>query len=41
MKKARRSCKQDYQTYMNKVGNQLGLLVRAGNPDVKARKLQA
>ena len=31
-KKARKSLKQDYRTYMNKVRNQLGLPARAENP---------
>ena len=31
-KKARKSIKQDYRTYMNKVRNQLGLPARAGKP---------
>jgi len=42
MKKARKSLKQDYRAYMNKVRNQLGLPARTGNkPDSKGRKLQA
>ncbi len=42
MKKARRSLKQDYRAYMNKVRNQLGLPVRTGNKrDGKSRKLQS
>ena len=41
-KKARRSLKQDYRTYMNKVRNQLGLPARTGKKhDAKGRKLQA
>ena len=42
MKKARKSLKQDYRAYMNKVRNQLGLPARTGNKrDAKGRKLQA
>lgn len=42
MKKARKSLKQDYRAYMNKVRNQLGLPGRTGNKrDAKGRKLQA
>jgi hypothetical protein len=42
MKKARKSFKQDYRAYMNKVRNQLGLPARTGNKrDAKGRKLQA
>ena len=42
MKKARKSLKQDYRTYMYKVRNQLGLPARTGNKrDAKGRKLQA
>ena len=41
MKKARKSLKQDYRAYMNKVRNQLGLPARNGKRDAKARKLQA
>ena len=42
MKKARKSLKEDYRAYMNKVRNQLGLPVRSGNKrDAKGRKLQA
>ena len=42
MKKARKSLKQDYRVYMNKVRNQLGLPARTGNKrDAKGRKLQA
>ena len=40
-KKARKSLKQDYRAYMNKVRNQLGLPARAGKPDPKGRKPQA
>ena len=40
-KKARKSLKQDYRTYMNKVRNQLGLPARDGKTDAKGRKLQA
>ena len=40
-KKARRSLKQDYRTYMNKVRNQLGLPARTGKKhDAKGRKSQ-
>ena len=39
---ARKSLKQDYRAYMNKVRNQLGLPARTGNKrDAKGRKLQA
>ena len=42
MKKARKSLKQDYQAYVNKVRNQLGLPARTGNKrDATGRKLQA
>ena len=42
MKKARKSLKQDYRAYMNKVRNQLGLPARSGNKrDAKGGKLQA
>ena len=42
MKKARKSLKQDYRAYMNKVRNQLGLPARTGNKrDAKGRKIQA
>ena len=42
VKKARKSLKQDYRAYMNKVRNQLGLPARTGNKrDVKGWKLQA
>ena len=42
MKKARKSLKQDYRAYVNKVRNQLGLPARPGNKrDAKGRKLQA
>ena len=42
MKKARKSLKQDYRAYMNKVRNQLGLPARTGNKrDAKGRKLEA
>ena len=42
MKKARKSLKQDYRAYVNKVRNQLGLPARTGNKrDAKGRKLQA
>ena len=42
MKKARKSLKQDYRAYMNKVRNQLGLPARTGDKrDAKGRKLQA
>ena len=42
MKKARKSLKQDYRAYGNKVRNQLGLPARSGNKrDAKGRKLQA
>ena len=42
MKKARKSFKQDYRAYVNKVRNQLGLPARTGNKcDAKGRKLQA
>ena len=41
MKKARKSIKQDFRAYMNKVRNQLGLPARNGKRDAKARKLQA
>ncbi len=42
MKKARKSLKQDYRAYMNKVRNQLGLPASTGNKrDAKGRKLQA
>ena len=40
MKKARKSLKQDYRAYVNKVRNQLGLPASTGNKrDVKGRKL--
>ena len=39
MKKARKSLKQDYRAYVNKVRNQLGLPARTGNKrDAKGRK---
>ena len=42
IKKARKSLKQDYRAYMNKVRNQLGLPARTGKKrDAKGRKLQA
>ena len=42
MKKARKSLKQDYRAYVNKVRNQLGLPARTGNKrDAKGRKRQA
>ena len=42
MKKNRKSLKQDYRAYMNKVRNQLGLPERTGKKrDAKRRKLQA
>ena len=42
MKKARKSLKQDYRAYMNKVRIQLGVPARTGNKrDAKGRKLQA
>ena len=42
MKKARKSLKQDYRAYMNKVRNQLGLPARTGNKrDGRSRRLQA
>ena len=42
MKKARKSLKQDFRAYMNKVRNQLGLPARPGNKrDAKGGKLQA
>ena len=42
MKKARKSLKQDYRAYVNKVRNQLGLPARTGNKrDGKGRKLQS
>ena len=42
MKKARKSLKQDYRAYVDKVRNQLGLPARTGNKrDAKGRKLQA
>ena len=40
-KKARKSLKQDYRAYMNKVRNQLGLPARAGKPVANGRRLQA
>ena len=40
-KKARKSLKQDYRTYMNKVRNQLGLPARAGKPVANGRRLEA
>ena len=41
MKKARKSLKQDYRAYVNKVRNQLGLPARSGNKrDAKGRKSQ-
>ena len=39
--KARKSLKQDYRAYMNKVWNKLGLPARAGNPNANGRRLQA
>ena len=40
-KKARKSLKQDYRAYVNKVRNQLGLPARTGKKrDAKGRKLQ-
>ena len=42
MKKARKSLKQEYWAYMNKVRNQLGVPARTGNKrDAKGRKLQS
>ena len=42
MKKARKSLKQDYRAYLNKVRNQLGLPARTGKKsDAKGRKSQA
>ena len=42
MKKARKSLKQDYRAYVNKVRNQLGLPARTGKKrDANGRKLQA
>ena len=42
MKKARKSLKQDFRAYMNKVRNQLGLPARAGSQlYANDRKLQA
>ena len=42
MKKTRKSLKQDYRAYINKVRNQLGLPARSGNKrDGKGRKLQS
>ena len=42
MKKARKSLKQDYRAYVNKVRNQLGLPASTGNKrDATGRKLQA
>ena len=40
-KKARKSLKQDYRAYMNKVRNQLGLPARTGKPNANGRRLQA
>ena len=41
IKKARKSFKQDYWAYVNKVRNQLGLPARSGTKrDAKGRKLQ-
>ena len=41
MKKARKSLKQDYRAYVNKVRNQLGPPARTGNKrDAKGRKSQ-
>ena len=40
-KKARKSLKQDYRAYMNKVRNQLGLPARAGKPVANGRRLEA
>ena len=40
-KKARKSLKQDYRAYMNKVRNQLGLPSRAGKPVPNGRRLEA
>ena len=41
-KKARKSLKQDYRAYVNKVRNQLGLPARTGKKrDANGRKLQA
>ena len=40
-KKARKSLKQDYRAYMDKVRNQLGLPARAGKPVANGRRLQA
>ena len=41
MKQARKSLKQDYRAYMNKVRNQLGLPARTGSKrDAKARASQ-
>ena len=41
MKKTRKSLKQDYRTYLNKVRNQLGLPARAGKPAANGRRLEA
>ena len=40
-KKARKSLKQDFRAYMNKVRNQLGLPARAGKPLANGRRLDA
>ena len=40
-KKARKSLKQDYRVYLNKVRNQLGLPARTGKPNANGRRLQA
>ena len=40
-KKARKSLKQDYRAYMDKVRNQLGLPARAGKAVANGRRLQA
>ena len=40
-KKARKSLKQDYRAYMNKVRNQLGLTARAAKRNANGRRLQA
>ena len=40
-KKARKSLKQDYRAYMNKVRNQLGLPARARKPAANGRRLEA
>ena len=40
-KKVRKSLKQDYRTYMDKVRNRFGLPARAGKPVANGRKLEA